>query len=164
MFVCPVPKISQVKKKRRRRASHLGRDTLWHHGRWVTTQLGRFTLCGTTAAELLHHSVDLLCGTTAAQVLHTYTLNSVRFWFVWQNDRAATQLGRFTLWHNGRRAKQPGFVDACTRSRTHFPKTVTNHAENIKAYSKVKFYSGCKLSAHFWKMNALEDSFWNTGR
>ena len=27
MFVCPVPKISQVKMKRRRRASHLGRDT-----------------------------------------------------------------------------------------------------------------------------------------
>ena len=29
--------------------------------------------------------------------------------------------------------------------------------------SKVKFYSGCKLSAHFWKMNALEDSL-NTDR
>ena len=55
MFVCPVPKISQVKMKRRRRASHLGRDTL----------------CGTTAAELLHYSVDLLCGTTAAELLHT---------------------------------------------------------------------------------------------
>ena len=86
MFVCPVPKISQVKMKRRRRASHFGGDTLWHNGRWATSQLGiftlcgttaaeplhnsvRFTLCGTTAAELLHHSVDLLCGTTAAKVL-----------------------------------------------------------------------------------------------
>ena len=29
--------------------------------------------------------------------------------------------------------------------------------------SKAKFYSGCKLSAHFWKMNSLEDSL-NTDR
>ena len=36
---------------------------VWHNGRRAT-QLGRFTLCGTTAAEL-HSSVDLLCGTTA---------------------------------------------------------------------------------------------------
>ena len=41
MFVCPVPKISQVMMKRRRRASHLGRFTLWHNGRRAT-QLGRF--------------------------------------------------------------------------------------------------------------------------
>ena len=54
MFVCPVPKISQVKMKRGRRAS----------------LLGRFTLSGTTVAELLHHSVDLLCGTTTAELLH----------------------------------------------------------------------------------------------
>ena len=40
-----------------------------HNGRRVTTQLGRFTLCGTTAAEL-HNSVDLLCGTTAATELN----------------------------------------------------------------------------------------------
>ena len=43
MFVCPVPKISQVMMKRRRRASHLGRFTLWHNGRRAT-QLGKFTL------------------------------------------------------------------------------------------------------------------------
>ena len=50
MLVCPVPKISQVKIKRGRRASHLG----------------RCTLSGTTVTELLHNSVaDLLCGTTA---------------------------------------------------------------------------------------------------
>ena len=42
MLVCPVPKISQVRMNRRPRASHLG----------------RFTLIGTTVAELLHHSVD----------------------------------------------------------------------------------------------------------
>ena len=35
----------------------------------ATTQLGRFPLCGTTAAEL-HNSVDLLCGTTAAELLY----------------------------------------------------------------------------------------------
>ena len=79
MFVYPLPKISQVMMKWRRRASHLGRFTL------------------------------LL------------------------NGRRATQLGRFTFRHNGRRAQQPGFIDACTRSRTHFPKTVTNHTENMKA-------------------------------
>ena len=44
MFVCPVPKISQqVMRKWRRRASHLGRLTLWHNGRRVHN-LGRFTL------------------------------------------------------------------------------------------------------------------------
>ena len=87
MFVCPVLKISQVKMKRRRRASHLSRDTLWNNSHWATTQLGRFTLCctmvaellhnslrvtlcGKMAAELLHHSVDLLGGTTATELLH----------------------------------------------------------------------------------------------
>ena len=35
----------------------------------TTTQLGRFPLCGTTAAEL-HNSIDLLRGTTAAELLH----------------------------------------------------------------------------------------------
>ena len=59
MFVCPVPKISQVMVKWRRRASHLGRFTLWHNGCRATqlvnllcdktaadraTQLGKFTL------------------------------------------------------------------------------------------------------------------------
>ena len=43
MFVCPVPKISQVMMKRRRRASHLGRFTLLHYGR-LARQLSRFTL------------------------------------------------------------------------------------------------------------------------
>ena len=42
--------------------------------------------------------------------------------------RRAAQLGRFTLWRNGRRVIQPGFIDACTRSHKQFPKTVTNHA------------------------------------
>ena len=43
MFVCPVPKISRVMMKWCRRASHLGRFTLWNNGRRAT-QLGRFTL------------------------------------------------------------------------------------------------------------------------
>ena len=43
MFVCPVPKISRVMMKCCRRASHLGRFTLWNNGRRAT-QLGRFTL------------------------------------------------------------------------------------------------------------------------
>ena len=43
MFVCPVPKISQVMMKCCRRASHLGRFTLSNNGRRAS-QLGRFTL------------------------------------------------------------------------------------------------------------------------
>ena len=43
MFVCPVPKISQVMMKWCRRASHLGRFTLWNNGHRAT-QLSRFTL------------------------------------------------------------------------------------------------------------------------
>ena len=78
MFVCPVPKISQVMMKWCRRASHLGIDFL----------------CGITAAEL-HNSVDLL----------------------WYYGRLATQLSRFTLWHNGRRAKQPGLMHAPGEAR-----------------------------------------------
>ena len=44
MFVCPVPKISQVMMKWRPRTSHLGRFTLWNNGRQAT-QLSTFTLC-----------------------------------------------------------------------------------------------------------------------
>ena len=43
VFVCPVLKISQVMIKWRRRASHLGRLTLWHNGRRAT-QLGKLNL------------------------------------------------------------------------------------------------------------------------
>ena len=61
MFVCSVPKISQlqVMMKRCRRALHPGRFTYKLH------KSGDL-LCGTTATEL-HNSVDLLCGTTAAE-------------------------------------------------------------------------------------------------
>ena len=66
MLVCPVPKISRVMMKWRRRAAQLGRFTLWRNGRRAinsadllcvtpngrrVTQLG-YLLCGTTAAEL----------------------------------------------------------------------------------------------------------------
>ena len=85
MFVCPVPKVSQVMMKRRRRASHLGGFTLWHNGRRDTqlcrftlwhngrraTQLGRFTLSGVPngAARQTKNVrwVLLLYGTTAAE-------------------------------------------------------------------------------------------------
>ena len=50
---------------------------------------------------------------------------------LWHNRRRATQLCKFTLWHNGRRVKSTRF-DACTRCRTYFPKTVTNHAEKYE--------------------------------
>ena len=44
MFVCPVPKISHVMMKWCRRASHLGRFTLWHNRRWASQLAGKFTL------------------------------------------------------------------------------------------------------------------------
>ena len=74
---------------------------------------------------------------------------------LWHNGRRATQLGRFTLWHNSRRDKQRGFIDACTRSRTHFPKTVTNHAEKYEGLIQSKILLRV--------LNALEDST-NTDR
>ena len=60
MFICAVPKISQVMMKRRCRASHL-------------TDISVDFLCGATAAEL-HNSVDLLCGTTAAKLHNSVDL------------------------------------------------------------------------------------------
>ena len=71
-------------------------------------------LCGTTAAGLLNHSVDLLCGTTVAEQLH----NSVDLLC----GATAAELNN-----------PLSLNDAYTRSSTHFPKTVTNHAENMKA-------------------------------
>ena len=62
MFVCPVPKISQVMIKWRRRASHLGRFTLWHSTAVAELQNSVEILCDTLAAEL-HNSVNLPCGT-----------------------------------------------------------------------------------------------------
>ena len=47
MFACRVPKKSQVVTKWRRRASHLGRFTLWHGGRRATTEKARETLLQT---------------------------------------------------------------------------------------------------------------------
>ena len=51
MFICLVPKVSQVMMK-----------WLWH---LRALHLG-YLLCGTTTAKL-HNLVDLLCGTTAAE-------------------------------------------------------------------------------------------------
>ena len=64
MFVCPVQKISQVMMKWFRRASHLGRFTLWNNGRLARVDF----LCGTTDAELHNSPVNLLCGTTDAEL------------------------------------------------------------------------------------------------
>ena len=60
-------------------------------------------------ATELHNLVDLLCGTAAAKLLH----NSVDLLCVTPNGRHATQLGRFTLWHNGCRATQLGRFTFC---------------------------------------------------
>ena len=61
IFVCPVPKISHVMMKWCRRASHLGKFTLWLHS---SVDL----LCGTTDAELHNSPVNLLCDTTDAEL------------------------------------------------------------------------------------------------
>ena len=64
IFVCPVPKMSQVRIKWPRRASDHGRFTLWHNGRRAT-QLGRFTLCDTEwTLSYTTRYWDLLCGGT----------------------------------------------------------------------------------------------------
>ena len=74
MFVCPVPKISQVMMKWCRRASHLGRFTLWNNGRRRALHLGRFTLWnkGRRATQLsrfnLWHKVQTLSFTTRRQI------------------------------------------------------------------------------------------------
>ena len=84
----------------------------------------------------------------------SYTTRQISF--VWHNGRrATTQLGRFTLWHNSRQDKQRGFIDACIRSRTHFPKTVTNHAKKYEGLIQGKILLRV--------LNALEDST-NTDR
>ena len=135
MLVCPVPKISHVMTKWCCRASHLGGFILWNNGRRRATHLGRFTPW--------HYG-------RLATRLSRFTL--------WHNRRWASILaGKFTLWHNGRRAKQPGWMHAPGVAR------IFQRKISMKALSEVKFYSGCKLSAHFWKMNALEDSL-NTDR
>ena len=51
MFACPLPTISQVMMKWCRRATQLGRFTLWHYGRLASQLAGNFA-CGTTDAEL----------------------------------------------------------------------------------------------------------------
>ena len=81
IFACPVPKISQVMMKWRRRASDHGRFTLWHNGLQAAL-LGRFKLWHNDSRATQLGRFNLLCVA---------------------NSRRATQLGRFTLWHNGRR-------------------------------------------------------------
>ena len=94
VFVCPVPKISQVIIKWRFRASHFGRFTLWHNG-CRAAQLDKFT--SHLGRLALWHN-----GCRATQ-LDKFTL--------WHNGRRATQRGKFTLWHNGRQTK-PGLMHA----------------------------------------------------
>ena len=79
-----------------RRATQLVRFTSWHNGRRATKQLGRFTLCGTTASELLLNSV----GTTAANVHKTVDFLCVA---PQPPSYQLSELCRFTLWHNGLR-------------------------------------------------------------
>ena len=67
MFVCSVPKTSQVMIKWRRRASHLSRFQVLCSTTAAELHNSVDLRCETTAAEL-HNSVNLLCGTTAAEL------------------------------------------------------------------------------------------------
>ena len=131
MFVCPVPKISLVVMKWRR-ASHHGRFTLWHNGNLRSGDCFFFWRGKKKSPDR-----------GLAQWPPSYTTRQMYFvaqrppstqlggFTLWHNRHRATQLCKFTLWHNGRRVKSTRF-DACTRCRTHFPKTVTNHAEKYE--------------------------------
>ena len=77
---------------RRRRASHLGRFTLWHNG-GRATKLCRFTLWHNGRRAMQLGRFTLWHNGSRATQLCRFTL--------WNNGRRATQLGRFTLWHNG---------------------------------------------------------------
>ena len=99
MFVCPVPKISQVMMKWCRRASHLSRFTLWNNGRCQASHLCRFTLWNNSRRATQLGRFTLWHYSRLATQLSRLTL--------WHSRRWASQLaGKFTLWHN----KQPGLM------------------------------------------------------
>ena len=109
MFVCPEPKTSQVMMKWCRRASHLGRFTLWNNGRRATQlgeRFGRF---------IKHRSIVDLQQTLKyvrfTKIQHTFPRSTI------YEDRIADlrkrlknerrghtnhQVSYFTLWHNRR--------------------------------------------------------------
>ena len=74
--------------------------------------------------------------------------------------RRASHLGRFTLWHNGRRAKQPDLMHAPGVEHI-FQRQWRTVLKNMKAQSKVKFHSGCFTSQTFaiwtlWKIQQTQ--------
>ena len=83
MFICSVSNISHVMMKWCRRASHLGRFTLWNNGRCRASHFRRFTLWNNRCQ---------------ATQLGRFTL--------WHYGRLATKLSRFNLWHKRRWASQ----------------------------------------------------------
>ena len=107
MFVCPVPKISQVMMKWCRRALHLCRFTLWNNG-LRATQLGRLTLWhyGRLATQLSRFVVtqQTLSFTTRREIYFVAT--QLGRFTLWHCGRLAAQLSRFTLWYNRRWASQ----------------------------------------------------------
>ena len=74
MFVCPVPKISQVMMPDGPSELHIVVDLLCGTSTAAELHIEVDLLCGTTAADLLHNSVDLLCGTTAAELNNPVSL------------------------------------------------------------------------------------------
>ena len=84
-------------------------------------------LCGTTAAEL-HNSVDIVCDTTAAEPHNALNLLC---------DTTAVELHNSVNLLYGTTAAELNPV-WCTRSRRHFPKTVTKHAEKYEGLIQSK--------------------------
>ena len=74
MFVFLVPQISQVMMKYEMVPQLHNSADLLCGTTAATTQLGKFPLFGTTAAELLLNSVDLLCGATVAEINNAVSL------------------------------------------------------------------------------------------
>ena len=57
---------------------------------------------------------------------------------LWHKGRRATQLGKFTLWNNGRRAKQPALMHAPSHTFSKLKK-VTNHAAKYEGLIQGEF-------------------------
>ena len=74
MFVCPVPKISQVMMPDGPSELYIVVDLLCGTSTAAELHIEVDLLCGTTAADLLHNSVDLLCGTTVVELHNSVDL------------------------------------------------------------------------------------------
>ena len=84
----------------------------------------------------LHISVDLLCDSSAAEPHNLVNLFHISVDLLcvtlWHNGCRATQLGKFTSWHNGRQTK-PSLMHVNQESQTG-----TNHADKYEGLIQSK--------------------------